>query len=360
MEDLRNEFPALQHQTYLNTASSGLLSKTLFDWRSQHEKDLLKNGADFTIRKKIPEDTRQAAARFFDAQMDEVALIPNFSFGFNTILEGLPKGQKILMLKNDYPSLLWPIETRDFNVCYAEISETLEANISEAFKKHHPDIFVFSIVQWLSGVKIDFTFLKALKSQYPNVLFMADATQYLGTEHFSFSENAIDVVGASCYKWLLAGFGNGVMMVKKAAQEKIFPATIGFNGAETFDSKAEETKFVKHFEPGHQDTFNYGSLHQAILQAEKYGINNISTKIESLKKVALEGLNELDLLAPMTLNRKIHSSIINFEGDEALFQKLKERNIICSPRGGGIRVSFHYYNDLNDVSNLLDALKKDL
>jgi len=360
MEDLRNEFPALQGQTYLNTASSGLLSKTLYRWRAVHEKELLENGANFTIRKKIPEDTRQAVAQFFDAKVDEVALIPNFSFGFNSVLEGLSKGQKVLMLKNDYPSLRWPIETRDFNVCYAEISENLEANISEAFEKHRPDIFVFSIVQWLSGVKMDFNFLKELKAQYPNVLLMADATQYLGTEYFSFANNVIDVVAASCYKWLLAGFGNGIMMVKREAQEKIYPATIGFNGAETFESNAEDTKFNRHFEPGHQDTFNYGSLHQAILQAEKYGIDAIANKINVLKSTAIEGLSGLGLLTSMTANRSTHSSIINFKGDGVLFQKLKEKNIICSLRGGGIRVSFHYYNDLDDVAKLLDTLKKEL
>lgn len=360
MEDLRNEFPALQHKTYLNTASSGLLSKTLYNWRVQHEKDFLENGADFAIRKQIPEDTRKAVARLFHAQLDEVGLIPNFSFGFNSVLDGLPKGQKVLLLKNDYPSLVWPIETRDFKVCYAEISESLETSISEAFKKHHPDIFAFSIVQWLSGVKMDFNFLKELKAQYPNTLFMADATQYLGTERFDFTNTAIDVVGASCYKWLLAGFGNGVMMVKKAVQQRIFPTTIGFNSALTFDSKPEDTTFVKHFEPGHQDSFNYGSLHQAILQTETYGIDNISNKITALSQSAMEGLKALELLPPLTANRSSHSSIINFKGNEAMFHKLKENNIICAPRGGGIRVSFHFYNDLSDVSRLLEVLKREL
>ncbi|MGK0386480.1 MAG: selenocysteine lyase/cysteine desulfurase, partial [Patiriisocius sp.] len=335
MQDLKHEFPAIQNQTYLNTASSGLLSTSLFYWRKQHEIDLINHGADFTIRKQIPEDARASVARFFNAREDEVALVPNFSFGFNTVLEGLPKGQKVLLLENDYPSLLWPIETRDFNVCYASISETLEDNILQAFEKHRPNIFVFSMVQWLSGIKMDLSFLKALKSKYPQVLFMADGTQYLGTEHFSFKDNAIDVLGASCYKWLLAGFGNGIVMVKKEAQAQIFPATIGFNSAETFDSKATDTAFVKHFEPGHQDTFNYGSLDQAILQAERYGITNISEKIKSLSVYAKERFVAMDLLDDATKNRTIHASIFNFKGDMQLFKKLQKHSIICSPRGGG-------------------------
>ena len=357
MQDLKQEFPALQDQTYLNTASSGLLSKTLFYWRKQHEIDLINKGADFSIRKQIPEDTRASVARFFETDIEEVALVPNFSFGFNTILEGLPKEQKVLLLENDYPSLLWPIETRDFNVCYAPISEMLEDTILAAFEKHRPAIFVFSMVQWLSGIKIDISFLRELKDKYPQVLFVADGTQYLGTEHFSFKDNVIDVLGASCYKWLLAGFGNGIMMVKKEAQARIFPATIGFNSATSFDSKATDIAFVKHFEPGHQDTFNYGSLRQAIVQAERYGIMNISEKINTLSAYAKEHFTALGLLDDATKNRKQHASIFNLKGDMELFKKLASQHIVCSPRGGGIRVSFHYYNTLEDIDRLIAVIK---
>lgn len=357
MQDFKQEFPALQDQIYFNTASSGLLSKSLFYWRKQHEIDYINNGAEFAIRKQIPEDTRASVARFFTAQTDEVALIPNFSFGFNTVLEGLPKGQKILLLENDYPSLHWPVETRDFNVCYASISEMLEENILTAFEQHRPDVFVFSIVQWLSGIKIDFTFLKSLKEKYPTVLFIADGTQYIGTEHFSFTDNAFDVLGASCYKWMLAGFGNGIMMVKKEAQSKFFPATIGFNSAATFDSKPSETTFVKHFEPGHQDSFNYGSLQQAILQAERIGISNISDQIKKLSAYAKDQFIALNLLDEATKNRKTHSSIFNLKGDKELFKKLMERKIICAPRGGGVRVSFHYYNTIHEVDRLVEIIK---
>jgi selenocysteine lyase/cysteine desulfurase len=357
MEELRKQFPALKQQTYLNTASSGLLSQSLYTWRKEQELDFLNKGADFSIRKQIPEDARASVARFFNAKLEEVSLIPNFSFGFNTVLEGLPKGQKVLLLTSDYPSLLWPVETRNFECCYVGISANLETSIAEAFKIHRPDVFVFSVVQWLSGVKMDFNFLKELKKMYPETLFMADATQYMGTEIFDFNTSAIDVFGGSAYKWMLAGFGNGIMLVKKEAQKRIFPETIGFNSAATFDSFATETTFAKHFEPGHQDTFNYGSLHQAILQAERFSMKRIETQICKISAYAKECFIALDLLDETTKNRSIHSSIFNLKGNAKLFKKLSENNIIGSPRGGGIRVSFHYYNTKADVATLMHMMQ---
>ncbi len=355
MEDFIKHFPALSTCTYLNTASNGVVPKPIIDWRRQHDLDLMNHASVFRDKhKSLIEQIRGTVSGFFDASVEETALIPNLSFGINTVMDGLPQGQKVLLLKNDYPSVNWPVETRDFDVCYAEIDENLERNIEEAVAKHKPDIFMFSLVQWLNGIKIDFKFLKQLKVYHPNLLLIADGTQYLGTEKFSFAESGIDVLGASAYKWLTAGYGNGFIMVKEAARERIFPKTIGFNSAERFESLATDTKFMKHFEPGHQDTLNYGSLEQAIIFQKGEGVEKLYGRIKLLSVKAKERFAEMGVLQDDTLLRKQHSSIFNLKGDRALFHTLMDNKIICSLRGGGIRVSFHYYNTEADLERLVD------
>lgn len=358
MEQIKNHFPALKDCTYLNTAANGLVSRPVIEWRRQHDLDLLHSPATFRQDHKVFfHKIRTTLSGFIGAQENELALVPNFSFGINAILEGLPKGQKILLLKEDYPSINWPVEMRDFDVCYAEIDENLESNVLEAVNRNRPDVFVFSIVQWLSGIKINLEFLKQLKSYHPQMLLIGDGTQYFGTENFSFAENAIDIVGSSGYKWLNAGFGNGFIAIKKSARDRVFPKIIGFNSAERFESSTIETEFMKHFEPGHQDTLNYGSLEQAIKFTENLGRDIVYKQINLLSALALEKLSSLDLLAQSTTRRERHSSIFNLRGDSDLFQKLKDHNIICSPRGGGLRVSFHYYNTQEDLWKLIDVLK---
>lgn len=358
MEQIKNHFPALNNCTYLNTAANGLVPKPVFDWRRQHDLDLMNNACNFRQNhKEHIEHSRSVVSQFIGASELETALIPNFSFGINSILEGLPKGQKVLLLNNDYPSINWPVEMRDFDVCYADIDENLEENIQEAVNRHRPDVFMFSIVQWLSGIKISLEFLKQLKSYHPNLLLIGDGTQYIGTENFNLAENAIDVLGSSGYKWLNAGFGNGFVAVKTSARERIFLQTIGFNSAETFESSALETAFMKHFEPGHQDTLNYGSLAQAIQFTEKLGREKLYKNTAFLSAMAKEKFAERGLLTNSTLLRENHSSIFNLKGDSDMFKKLSKNNIMCSPRGGGIRVSFHYYNTEEDLNKLLDILK---
>lgn len=361
MEDFIKHFPALSTCTYLNTPANGLVPKPVFDWRRQHDLDLMNHASNFRDgHKQIIESVRTTVANQFGSTINETALIPNFSFGMNTLLEGMPQGQKILLLKDDYPSVIWPVVTRDFDICYAEINAELEKNIEEAVAKKKPDVFIFSLVQWLSGIKINFEFLKQLKNRYSDLLIVADGTQYLGTENFSFSESAIDVLGASAYKWLTAGYGNGFIMVKETAQERIFPKTIGFNSAESFASLATDTAFIKHFEPGHQDTLNYGSLEQSILFQRKLGSDKIYNQIKTLSLQAKERFSKMGLLQDDILKRREHSPIFNLKGDTEMFHKLRDNNIICALRGGGIRVGFHYYNTEDDLDEILTVFKREL
>jgi selenocysteine lyase/cysteine desulfurase len=359
-EELKNEFPVTTEYTYLNTASCGLLSSALVDWRRQHDLHLLEGGSVFRdLHKAHIKEIRQSVARFFSSEEEEVALVPNFSFGINVLLDGIPSGKKVLLLEGDYPSVNWPFERRDFDVCFAQIDEHMEQNISEAIEKHRPDILAFSVVQYISGIRMDLDFIKTLKEKHPEVLIIADGTQFLGTTNFNFQESGIDVLGGSCYKWMLSGYGNAVFMVRKEMHHKIFPNTVGFNSVDAQFSRKNDIEFVGHLEPGHQDTLNYGSLGNSIKWMEQVGKDVIEGHLKTLSIAAKDAFANLNLLDEKTMNRNQHSTIFNIKGDQKIFNRLKEHQVICSLRGNGMRVSFHLYNTLEDIQKLVSVLEKD-
>ena len=358
MENLRKGFPVLEQYTYLNTAASGLLPEAVWEFRQNHDLDFLLGASVFKEKQaEVLTETRELVDEVFKCAPARVALVPNFSFGINTLLEGLDKPQKALLLKNDYPSLNWAVTSRNFEIEYAEINENLEENIAAAFKKQQPDFFPFSIVQYLNGIKIDLGFVNKLKQEYPDTLFIADATQYCGTEEFNFEESGLDVFICSTYKWLNAGYGNAFMLFKKEIEKRISPKTLGF-GSLRGKYKAHEGNFIWTFEPGHQDTLNYGSLAEALKLIKKIGIKEISARIESLSTKAKSEFTKMDLLEESVVNRKTHSSIFNIKGGEKLFRHLQSKNIITSMRGGGVRVSFHYFNTEEELHFLLKQLRE--
>jgi selenocysteine lyase/cysteine desulfurase len=354
------EFPILSTTTYLNTAASGLLSKSVLEFRKQHDEQFFKLGSKFKEHQgEMLSQTREAVGKFFTCKPNQVALVQNFSLGFNILLEGLPKESTFLLLKGDYPSINWPVETRGFNRSYVTISENLEQDLITEFERQQPDVFAFSIVHYISGIKIDLNCINFLKKRFPKTLFVADGTQYCGTEHFNFKLSGIDVLGASAYKWLNAGYGNGFFLFKDEVPNKVFPKTVGFNSS--FGKyKQQDNSFLGRFEPGHQDTLNFGSLKVALNVMDQIGVENIEREIKLISTSPKQRFELYDLLDETVVKRKEHSSIFNIKGDDKLYNTLIKNEILCSQRGNGIRVSFNYFNTEAGLDKLMSVIQTTL
>ena len=359
MQNLRKKFPVLNQCIYANTASAGLLSEDLMEWRQGHDLDYLIGGSQMKLKgfAHMPE-IKKTLAKFFNCKPENVALTPNFSLGFNLLLEGLPKDKKVLLVNKDYPSVNWPFETRNFERDYVDADEHMEENIRARVKKGDIDVLALSLVQWVNGVRIDFDFLKDLKKEFPNLIILADGTQYCGTEPFDFETSGIDILGTSAYKWMLAGYGNGFFLVKDAVMDQFELRGIGNGSVNNDASKRDSITFCKFLEPGHLDSLNFGSLEFAVDFLDEIGLDNVQAHLQKLSKKAISTFSELDLLQPAITKRKQHSTIFNVKGDEKLFNKLTEENIVASPRGGGIRLSFHFYNTEEEIDVVGTLLKR--
>lgn len=358
MKNLRKPFPVLQQYTYLNTAASGLLSEKVLEFRQDHDLDFLISGSILKEKQgEILTGVREMVGQFFKCAPNRVALVPNFSYGFNTFLEGLDKSKKVLLLEGDYPSITWAVDSRNFEICYAEIDENLEQHIEASLEKDHPDVFAFSIVQFISGIKLSIEFLKNLKQKYPEILFVADGTQFCGSEIFDFDDSGLDVLICSAYKWLNAGYGNAFMLFNANVPEKINPKAVGFNSLQG-KYKAHEGNFIGKFEPGHQDTLNFGSLKTALQLLTDVGMELVQERITTLSNRAKQEFTEMGLLEDIVVKRKQHSSIYNIKGDIQLYNFLRSKDVICSQRGDGIRISFHYFNTEEELEYLLRTLRE--
>lgn len=356
MSNYKKHFPLTKQYTYLNTPASGLLSEPVLEWRQDHDLDFFIKGSLLKINEgELLEEVREKVGRLFHCEPNRVGLTPNFSYGFNSLLSQIPNTYSVLLLDQDYPSIQWPFTSRGFEVSYVAVSTFMEEEVEAAFAKAQPHIFAFSLVQWLNGVKIDLSFLKQLKSKYPETLFFADGTQYLGTEVFDFDNSGLDVIGGSTYKWMNAGYGNAIFMFKASIAERLAPHSDGFVSLQG-EYKPQEGSFLGFFEPGHQDTLNYGSLGAAIDLINEIEISTIANQIKEIAQKAKLAFTERGLLEAAVTDRSLHSNIFNLRGDDAVFAHLIDNDILCIQRGEGIRVGFHYYNTVNDLDVLLRAL----
>ncbi len=357
-DKIRKHFPVVNHSIYANTAAIGLLSDQLLEWRQEYDLDFLIGGSSSKMESfKRISDTRQTVGDFFGCKRDNVALVPNFSLGLNMVLEGLDKNHEVLLLETDYPSVNWPFESRNFSIMYTKIDQHLEQHIEEKLSSGSFSVLALSLVQWDNGIKIDLDFLKEIKRNYPEVLIIADGTQFCGAYDFNFESSGIDILGASAYKWLLAGTGCGFMLFSDAIQQQLTLKTTGFNSANSNLESKGKFRFAKHLEPGHLDSMSFGSLDFSLKMLSDTGLPAIEAHNRKLMKKAKEEFGNLGLLKDEILFRNDHSTIFNLIGDDRLYHYLEEQNVCCSQRGGGIRLSFHIYNTENEIDRIAEFLK---
>ncbi|PIB30376.1 aminotransferase class V-fold PLP-dependent enzyme [Maribacter sp. 4G9] len=358
MDKIKREFPILRKCTYLNTAVFGPLYDALIDWRQEHDLDALLHGSDMWDQTlKTLSDTREKIGHFFNCNAENVSLVYNFSLGMNLLLEGLQSKKNVLLLENDYPSVNWPFESRKFNCTTLGLTTDLEERIEEAVKKNHIDVFAFSIVQWLDGFLIDLEFIKKLKRSNPNLLVIADGTQFCGAMSLDFKASGIDVLGVSGYKWLLAGYGNGFMLFADNLEHDLQVASTGFNAANGNFKNKETLVLAKKMEPGHLSSLNFGSLKYSLDFLDSVGMDRITGHNQNMSMKVKESLGSMGLLEEHVVERVSHSTIFNIKGDQKMFNNLLENDVVCSLRGAGIRVSFNFYNGTDDLEHLIKVLR---
>ena len=354
---IQHEFPATNRYTYLNTASCGLTPRAVYQWRSDQDRRLMEEGSVFRDQHKpYIVSIRETTSRFVGVDPDRVALVPNFSSGWNVVLEGLPKGSKVLVLEDEYPSIWWPISERDLELVMVSGSADPEAALEQAVDQHRPMAVAMSLVHYITGIRIDPDFIARLKAYHPDMLILADGTQFMGTAPFHFDSSGIDVLGASAYKWMMGGYGCGFFALSALAEQKLRPSTLGYNSADRTQGSRVGIPLAARLEPGHQDTLSLGSMEQSLLWTEQHGWEAAFAHLESLREQAKAAFIDRGWVAEYAANRPLSSNIFSLRLPEGSFERMQRAGIITSLRGSGVRVSFHLYNTKADLEKLLQVL----
>lgn len=351
-----HNFPILKNYTYLNTAYSGLLSTETAEWRRTHDEDFIQHGSIFRGNSfKIMEAVKGNLSNSFSVKIENTFLSPSFSWGFNAVLNGLKGNHRFLLLQEDYPSVSYPVSSSGFEFLEIPINARLEQNILNAIEKFKPTVFAFSMVQYISGLKMQSDFIKNVKANFPDLILIADGTQFLGTTVFNFEQSGLDVLIGSGYKWLLGGYGNGYIFLSDAVKSNLYEQ----RKAVTLPS-APFLSGLNHLslslEPGHLDSLNFGALNQGINYLNAVGMSFIEKTTQSLTSKARIAFHSKGLLEDWMVERKEQSAILSLPLDNATVNRLNDEKILCSPRGSGTRISFHFYNTEADLNHLLDVL----
>lgn len=356
--NIKSIFPQTENITYLNTAACGLLSQRVLDVKHKNNMMLFNQGsAYFNNEDLIVGHTKQKIADVYHAEVDRIAITPNFSLAFNAVLDGIDSSSTFLCLDEDYLSVRLPIQKKGFKYKSIPITAELEKDIKQWIKQYNPNVLALSMVQFTNGITLETSFFQQLKNDIPNLKILVDATQYLGTAHFDFKTSGIDLLIASGYKWLNAGFGNAIVLMSNDLYRNLSPKQIGSNSI--LDKTKLDEKPMGFLELGHYDLGAIQSLDAALeLHYNTIGIEYISNSINELSGLAFNTFKSCGLLEEKVVLRNVHSNIFNLNISQNRYDEFIESGIYLSKRGTGLRVGFHYHNKIDDLEHLMKLINR--
>ncbi len=319
--------------------------------------------ADFAWPKwvKRAERYRSLAARFLNAEPEEIAFIHSTSQGMNAAAEMFAHEGTVLTNTSEFPSSTLPWIWRKARMVYQEpeLSGVLSLEKMKALLSPRVKTILTSYVQYATGFRQD---LKAVGRIKGDRYLVVNATQALGAFPLDVKSWKADVLCSNSYKWLMAGYGGGLLYVRKGILKKFPPASIGWRSVQDADGmnnrRAKVLDSAARYELGCSSFGTIFSVGAAVEYLSDIGMEKISIRILDLTKYASEKLQAsgFEVASPLLDPQRSGILIVRVRDSQRIWKQLLAHKIFVSPRGEGLRVGPHFYNTHEEIDRLVQKL----
>ncbi len=362
-QKVRSDFPIARRCVYLDHASGGPIARPVLAKIEAYYRDQYRQ-ADWVWPKWIreKEKAREQVARFIHADPEEITFTQSTSHGMNLIADLLARKGAVLTNTIEFPSSTLPWIWRKAKMIFQK--DEGGALPLEALKKNlRPSVrtILTSFVQYATGFKQDMRALGRIKK---GRYLVVNATQGFGAFPIDVRAWKADFLCSNSYKWLMAGYGGGILYIRKRWIREFNPQDIGWRSMkdpERMDNRRIDLRRdAARYEYGCPSFPTIVAVGAAVQYLSGIGMERIQKRILALTDYAIEGLERLGYEIATPLDKKFRSGIVVFKVKEAdaLVRFLLRSGIYVSVRGAGIRLAPHCYNNYEDVDHFLKALRR--
>ncbi len=359
-------FPVKQKIVYLNSASTGPISKPAFEKMKEACRISMCTGKLDFFRDLLPvlEELRRNLSEFFGCKKHEIGFIKNTSQGILLSLLSIPfnKNSNIIVQKDSFPAIKIPALYSGHKVIFCDFSKDPVKNLKNKINKNTKAV----LIDWVHFYKGYVLNLKEISDfcKEKGIFLIVDGIQGGGVIPINLNELKIDFFITQAAKWLCGPRGIGFIYVNSETIKKLNRNYIGWislnwKNFEDFSKLPDLRKGAQVFEEGTYSEILVFGFNENIKILKKYGIKNIYKKVKNLVNILRKALMELNFeILPERVNETI-SGIISFKAPDSvgLFKKLTHKKIIISLRNNYIRVSPHFFNDKEEIKYFINNLK---
>ena len=371
-------FPITRHSIYLNHAANGPLpgpvARTLHTYVDDTSNFGNINFARWTV---YEQGAHRRLASLIHVRPDQVALIASTGEGLMNIASGLrwQPGDTIISAECEFPSNIYPwlnlqeqgvqihlVAMRDNRIAVEDVL----ASITERTR-----LVSLSLVEFSTGFRSDIATI-ARYCHERGIMCGIDAIQALGALEIDAQELGIDYLAAAAHKWLLGPQTTGILYISDALLAQMHVPRRGWFSVETpFDFfnyeqplKAGAARF-EHSSPNRLPIVGLDAA-LGIFESIDGGMQAVEQRILGLTGHAIAGLERLGypIVSPQGEGERSGIVCFNVHPDrqdispQQLVDELTSRNIRVAARGNVVRISPHFYNTLEEINTLLNALEE--
>ncbi|MCT9084345.1 aminotransferase class V-fold PLP-dependent enzyme [Streptomyces fulvoviolaceus] len=332
--------------TYLNTASSGLLPARTVT-ALQEAARIRFEGSPLDPLFEDVEAARASFARLAGVPVARVAAGASVSSHSGVVAASLPAGAEVLTAEDDFTSVVNPFHARgDLKVRIVPL-ERLADSV-------RPDtaLVAVSAAQSADGRIADLPALREAAREHGARTYV-DFSQAAGW--LTVDAESYDYTVSTAFKWLLGPHGAAFLVVPEDFGD-LTPVLAGWVAGEIpwdscYGPIAELAHSARRFDVS-PALFTYTGVRHSLALMEELGVDAVHAHDLALAdrfRAGLATLGHEPLPAP-------GSAIVSVPGLGGKQPELSAAGIEVSDRAGNLRASFHLYNTAADVDRLLDAL----
>ena len=371
MHAVHDEFPQLPGLRYLNHAAVSPWPQRAVEAVTRFARENAQTGArDYPDWLKTEQRLRERLQRLLNApSCGDIALVKNTSEALSFVAFGLDwrAGDQVLISDEEFPSnrVVWEA-LRRFGVEVVQVSLKGHAPEDALLAACGPRTRLLSVsaVQYASGLRLDLQSL-GQGCQARGVLFCVDAIQQLGALPFDVQSSQCAFAMADGHKWLLGPEGLGVFYCRSDLREQLKLHEYGWHMLEHAGDYQridwQAARSARRFECGSPNMLGTMALEASLSLLEEVGMPQVEAALQERMQwlqVGLQGIPGCRLHSPLNPLRRAGILTFSLDGrdSQALYQQLRDQQVICAQRGAGVRLSPHFYTQAQVIEETLQLL----
>lgn len=348
----RTHFPYLESVAYLNTAGAGLSSLDVGAAAELFHRDVKSKGLEGQPEWWAKTDSvRGRLADLLGVKADSVEFHGSCTEAMNLLAVSIAEPETFVIVADhdDHPAVWAPwigAASRGVRVHFPRMSSGIprEAALMTAATATGAQAIALSHVDWRSGARIDLAALSTFCREHGILLFV-DGSQAAGA--IPVDAALADAYLGSTFKWLLAGFGLGYLVLSPELKQRLVP---GFRGSRN-EPPSRDLRY------GH---LNLGGIYELdaglglLTHAAALGLSDRPSELAGLLRARLIE----DGYAVTTPDASAGIVALTCGGSEPVAQALRARGVSVQSQPGVLRASAHVYNTEDDIDRYLRALRE--